>query len=116
MFPTARDLGYDAPADADLFVQPEQGLLSRGGEVLTGRRAVVERQPAKGKLLVAVDDGSFVYTPVPGSSGDDSFTYHTEVTTADGGVVKSAVTTVTLRIGGAAPGFAGAGGPRMQAA
>jgi hypothetical protein len=109
VFPTARDLGYDAPADADLFVQPEQGLLSRGGEVLTGRRVVVGRQPAKGKLLVAVDDGSFVFTPVPGSSGDDSFTYHTEVTAADGGVVKSAVTTVTLRIGGAAPGFEGRG-------
>jgi hypothetical protein len=102
VLPPAQDRTYPASSSADLFVQPEQGLLSTSdGDVPPGVRVVVEAPPARGKLQMG-GDGGFKFSPTPaaGSRGPDSFTYRTEATAADGSIVKSATKTVTLDIGG----------------
>ena len=99
-----QDLSYDAPADAELFVQPEQGLLSHGGGAAArGWKAAVDTQTAHGTLAVSPTTGSFTFTPKQGYKGPDSFTFHTEAAAADGSTLKSATRTVSLDIGGGLP-------------
>lgn len=66
---------YTAAPDQELAVPAASGVLSGvsgpGGAQLS---ASVATQPTHGSLTMA-DDGSFTYTPAPGYSGADSFTY-----------------------------------------
>lgn len=66
---------YTATSDQELAVPAASGVLS-GVSVPSGVQlsANVVAPPAHGSLTLA-DDGSFTYTPAPGYSGADSFTY-----------------------------------------
>jgi len=72
--PIAKPDSYGVVAPGPLKVQ-RPGVLAndsdRGGDVLTAK---VETLPAHGDLSLA-SDGSFVYKPVAGFLGTDSFTY-----------------------------------------
>ncbi len=93
----------DAPlADADSYSTTEDGVLTvdaadgvlandtdEDGDILT---ASLVDEPAHGTVALA-EDGSFVYTPEAGFSGEDSFTY----VTSDG-QAESATTLVAIAV------------------
>ncbi len=92
--PVADDDGpYLAPAGDTFMVAASQGVLANDadadGDPLT---AVLVTSPAHGALTLR-RDGSFVYTPAPGHTGADAFTYG-----ATDGLGTSAPATVTLDV------------------
>jgi Big-like domain-containing protein/uncharacterized protein DUF4214 len=93
--PSAADDSFTASSGQPLNV-PAPGLLSNDsdadGDPLS---AVLVQGPQHGSLQLAAD-GSFVYTPSPGYSGADQFTYR-----ADDGVLQSPAATVAIQVSAA---------------
>jgi parallel beta-helix repeat protein len=90
--PAAFDDRYTTPQDTPLRVS-KPGILTndtspRGYPL----RAILIGGPAHGKLVLQAD-GSFTYTPDPGFTGSDRFTYK-----ANDGLADSNVATVTLTV------------------
>jgi hypothetical protein len=92
--PTAQDDQYAALPDSTLVVGAPGGVLANDtdpdGDPLT---AVLVSAPAHG-TLVFQPNGAFEYTPAPGYTGQDSFTYR-----ASDGTFLSNLAVVTLSIG-----------------
>jgi VCBS repeat-containing protein len=59
------------------------------GDALT---AQVASDPSQGAVILS-PDGSFTYTPNPGATGQDSFTY----TASDGDLTSTATVTITIQ-------------------
>lgn len=76
-------------ADQPLVVDADHGVLAN--DKGTGLTAVVTDQPKAGTVTMA-PDGSYTYTPKPGTSGKDSFGY--EVTDGNGQTGTGIVTIV----------------------
>jgi VCBS repeat-containing protein len=93
--PVAVADNYATNTGTALSVPPAQGVLSNDtdadGNPLT---AVKQTDPTNGTLALNAN-GSFVYTPDPGASGPDSFTY-----VANDGTANSASATVTIAVNG----------------
>jgi uncharacterized repeat protein (TIGR01451 family) len=112
--PVANDDSYTAAQDAPLTVE-EPGVVANDTD-LTGDQLspILVAGPSNGTLRLNRFDGSFTYTPNPGFTGTDSFTYK-----ASDGDAESNVATVTITVGASARPdddddliFAGAGGAR----
>jgi hypothetical protein len=93
--PAAADDSYVTPQSVPL-VQAAPGVLandsdSGGGALLVDTTPVVA--PANGILSLAAD-GSFTYTPTPGFTGSDTFTYR--VTSVATGLAATGVVTLTV--------------------
>ncbi len=94
--PVAVADSYSVSENGSLTVLAANGVLSNdsdgdSGDTLT---ALLVSQPSHGTLTFDSNgDGGFVYTPLAGYSGSDSFTYQ-----ASDGARSSAVTTVTLTV------------------
>jgi VCBS repeat-containing protein len=93
--PIAFDDSYLTLEDTALeIIDPAEGVLfndeDANGDLLT---AVLDEDPTHGDLLLD-PDGTFTYTPDPGYTGDDSFSYHAY----DGRVSSSpALVSITVR-------------------
>jgi Tol biopolymer transport system component len=86
---------YDVLANGVLTV-PDPGVLSNDADVNADPlRASVNIRPAHGTLILA-PGGGFTYTPAPGWTGVDSFTY----AVSDGVSATSPLTTVALTVWG----------------
>jgi VCBS repeat-containing protein len=75
--PVATSDEYDVTEGGQLVVAAEDSVLANdtdadAGETLT---ATLLANPTKGTVSDFAADGTFTYTPGPGVSGDDSFTY-----------------------------------------
>ena len=72
--PVAEADRYTLPQDATLTISATKGLVAN--DTLNGHavEVVLEAPPSSGTLILR-PDGSFVYTPAPGSSGTVAFTY-----------------------------------------
>jgi hypothetical protein len=94
---------YSAQADQALTVDAVGGVLANDtdadGDALT---AVVVAGPASGTLALAAD-GSFVYTPNAGFSGQDTFSYKANDGQADG---PETIVTINVVAQGALPPLA----------
>ena len=92
--PRAVDEAYGTAEDVPLVV-PAPGLLANDlyFELDDPQRAVLAAGPAHGALALQ-EDGSFIYTPEPGFSGTDQFTYQA----SDGGPSLWGPATVTLTV------------------
>ena len=91
---------YQATANTPLSIASPGVLaadVSPDGSALT---AVLDSQPSHGSVTLN-PDGSFTYTPAPGFTGDDEFTYQA----IDGSGVLSAPTEVTIQVQGSAAAF-----------
>ena len=90
--PTAAEEAYTA-FPGQVLNMSAPGVLGNdgdaGGDVVT---AVLDTTTAHGNLTLN-PDGSFSYTPAPGFSGQDTFTYH-----AHDGEANSAPVTVTIKV------------------
>ncbi len=93
--PATADDAYVTPQDVAL-VQAAPGVLANDSDA-GGGALVVDTTPvagpASGALSLAAD-GSFTYTPAPGFTGSDSFTYR--VTSAGSGLTATAIATITV--------------------
>jgi hypothetical protein len=96
----ANDTYHFAPATT-LAVDAARGVLANDSDP-GGRRlaAALAAGPLHGQLTFNAD-GSFSYTPAPGFSGTDSFTY--QVNNGQGGTSAATVTLVALADTGAVP-------------
>ncbi len=72
--PVANNDSYSVTSDTTLDVSAS-GVLAN--DVGTGLSAILDTGPAHGALTLNAD-GSFSYTPTPGFSGTDTFTYFAE--------------------------------------
>ena len=91
--PVAEADGYNAPgSDQSLTVSPSNGVLANDtdpdGTTLTAQKT---SDPSQGSVTLS-PDGSFTYTPNPGATGQDFFTY----SASDGSLQSSATVTITL--------------------
>ena len=95
--PTSANDTYSATEGTPLSVAAPAGVLandtSNGGGAMT---AVVVANPASGTLTLG-PDGAFVYTPAPGFTGADTFTYRASNISGPGNVatVSIAVAAIT---------------------
>ncbi|HUF09591.1 MAG TPA: Ig-like domain-containing protein [Rhodothermales bacterium] len=89
--PRAEPDQYDVPANTDLVVPPPGVLENDSDEEGTALVAVLADSPDG--VLELDADGGFAYSPPPGFSGTDSFTYR-----ASDGVNFSAVTNVVILV------------------
>lgn len=92
--PVAADDSYLTLEDTPLVItDPAEGVLfndlDANGDVLT---AVIDQTTVNGVLLPNAD-GTFVYTPDPGYTGSDSFSYH-----ASDGSLSSNLATVSITV------------------
>ncbi|HEY6072740.1 MAG TPA: Ig-like domain-containing protein, partial [Anaerolineales bacterium] len=95
--PLAADDSYSTYFNTSLVV-PAPGVLANDSDPDTDPlTAVLAQGPAHGSLVLN-PDGSFTYSPAPGYSGPDSFTY-----TASDGTASSATATVQLTISAGGP-------------
>ncbi len=91
--PSASGGWYSTQEGGRLVESALFGLLSLSSDVFKNPlSAMVSREPLDGTLTVNLD-GSFVYTPNPGFTGTDSFTY-----TVTDGTFRSAPATVTINV------------------
>ena len=93
--PATADDAYLTPQDTTL-TQPAPGVLANdadtsGGTLTVDTTPVVA--PSSGTLSLAAD-GSFSYTPNPGQTGSDTFTYR--ATSSITGLSSNAVVTITI--------------------
>jgi hypothetical protein len=91
--PTAGDDAYSAVENQALTVQADGVLGNDADAEFDALTATLVSGPAHGTLAFGAD-GSFTYTPAPGYSGSDSFTY-----IANDGQADSNVATVQLTVG-----------------
>ncbi|HUT93242.1 MAG TPA: Ig-like domain-containing protein [Thermoguttaceae bacterium] len=96
--PTTIDDEYDVEGGETLTVTVEEGLLANDVNVEDTFDVVVVDDVDHGTLVPA-DDGSFTYTPTPGFTGTDTFTYK-----LTDGTDESNVATVTITVTGDLPG------------
>ncbi len=98
--PVAVDDSYSAVQDNALVVAAP-GVLSNDTDAQSNPlTTIVGTLPSHGNLTLNAN-GSFTYTPAPGYTGPDSFTYR-----ANDGSLNSSVATVTLTVGaGGVNGF-----------
>jgi large repetitive protein len=91
--PVASSDAYAAVAETPLWVHAGAGVLVNDSDP-DGDELVAERasSPARGVVYLS-PDGSFVYVPEFGFTGEDAFTYR-----ASDGSLRSQVTTVTLTV------------------
>jgi len=92
--PVAADDNYNAPADGQVQIQQSIGLLSNDTNYTPDTKitASVVSLPEHGSLQLN-SDGSFIYMPVSGFKGADSFTYK-----VDNGTFISNIATVHLTV------------------
>ena len=91
--PVAMDDGYSVDMDDSLVVDAASGVLANDSDLdLEPLTAQLAADVAHGTLALA-GDGSFTYTPDPGYSGADFFTYR-----ATDGQALSNLATVTLTV------------------
>ena len=93
--PLAQDGSYSTPANRALAI-PSGGLLA--SDTGSGLTAAVVDSTADGSLSVGTD-GSATYTPNPGFSGADTFTYQA----VDADSLHSNTATVTINVGAQPP-------------
>ena len=90
--PAADPDGYSTPGGGTALTVGAPGVLANDsdpeGTPLSAQSASV---PSQGAVLLS-PDGSFTYTPAPGATGVDSFTYQA----SDGSLQSSATVTVTI--------------------
>jgi PKD repeat protein len=90
--PSAVSDNYSTPQEAALTVAAPGVLVNDtdpDGDALT---AQVASEPSQGAVILS-PDGSFTYTPNPGATGQDSFTY----TASDGDLTSTATVTITIQ-------------------
>ncbi len=81
--PTAVDDAYNADQNTTLNIGAGTGLLDNDTDPETNPLTVLDyTQPANGSVTVN-PDGSFAYTPTPGYTGMDTFTYTIDDTEQD---------------------------------
>jgi len=95
--PVAADDAFGVEGDATLAV-PAPGVLGNDSDPQSEPLAAILDQGVASGTLALQADGSFVYTPFPGFSGTDSFTY-----VASDGAHVSGAATVTLTVAPAPP-------------
>ena len=84
---------YTLAVDTQLITNQANGVLFNDNDIDgDGLNAVLNVDVSNGTLTLNAD-GSFEYTPDPGFTGQDSFTYF-----ANDGTIDSVATTVTLTI------------------
>ena len=91
--PVAQSDEYDAPgSDQSLTVSPSNGVLANDTDP-DGTTLIAQKtsDPSQGSVTLS-PDGSFTYTPNPGATGQDSFTY----SASDGSLQSSETVTITL--------------------
>ncbi|MFV2066137.1 MAG: Ig-like domain-containing protein [Pirellulales bacterium] len=97
--PVAVDDEYTTDPGVQLAVSVAEGVLQNDTDIDdTNRTAQLVNGTSNGALDPA-DDGSFTYTPNPGFSGEDSFTYRA----LDDEPAASNVATVTITVGSGNP-------------
>ncbi|MEP7225742.1 MAG: Ig-like domain-containing protein [Gemmatimonadales bacterium] len=94
--PVAGDDSYTMFAsDPALTVSAAGGVLSNDSDPDAGTTLTAQignTLPSQGTVNLSAD-GSFTYTPNPGATGTDSFTY----TASDGGLTSNAAVTITIQ-------------------
>lgn len=102
--PTAVSDSYDLPSGNQLMI-PAPGVLANDtdpdGDPLSSR---LVSAPVNGQLILQ-PNGGFIYTPTPGFTGTDEFSYR-----ANDGQSDSGAATVTLHVAALAPGMLENGG------
>jgi hypothetical protein len=95
--PAAANDSYATSQNTPLTVDVAHGLLANDSDPDDNQLAVAgnNTSPAHGTLALT-ENGSFVYTPSPGFSGVDSFTYQ-----ASDGQLRSNMATVMITVGAA---------------
>jgi len=92
--PLAGEDSYEVAAGSALQIEAPGVLANDTDADADTLTAVLDQAPAHGTLALA-EDGSFTYTPEPGFTGEDVFTYH-----AFDGQAGSEIVNVTLVITG----------------
>jgi len=99
--PVAQEDSYETPSNIDLVIAAP-GVLSNDsdpeGQALV---AVLLAEPSNGVLGGLSADGGFVYTPNPGFTGEDQFTYQAQ--DSNGGSSSPATVRVTVTPANGAP-------------
>lgn len=91
--PVANPDGYVTEPGTPLTVTPANGVLTNDNNIDNATlSAIVEDDPTNGNVTLNTD-GSFTYTPNPGFSGTDLFTYKIDDATSF-----SNITTVTIEV------------------
>ncbi len=93
--PLALSDAFDVDADDVLVVAADNGILANdvnAPDAADPLTAVLQTQPANGTLTLQ-PDGAFSYSPDPGFSGTDSFTYKAS---GDAGQSNGATVTITV--------------------
>jgi hypothetical protein len=92
--PIGKPDSYQVLMNGSLSVNAAQGVLTNDTDVFHNPlQAVLVRKPYNGQLVYLAKDGSFLYVPVAGYTGRDSFTY----SPSDGAIVGDTVT-VTIDV------------------
>lgn len=92
--PVAQNDSYATPFNTPLTVAAP-GLLGNDNDPDSNpMTAQWSSNPSHGTLTSLNANGGFVYTPMPGYSGSDSFTYH-----VNDGTANSSATTVSITVG-----------------
>jgi len=95
--PVAEDDDYETAEGVPLNVNVASGVLENDFDGNAAAEAIIVAGPASGNVGLNAD-GSFIYTPSAGSSGQDSFTYYVRTPLFD-----SNAATVTISVFGQAP-------------
>jgi VCBS repeat-containing protein len=92
--PVAQADAYNTPGGDQALTVPAPGVLSNDSDPDTGATLTAQgaSQPSQGGVILS-PDGSFTYTPNPGATGQDSFTY----TASDGDLTSTATVTITIQ-------------------
>jgi len=90
--PVAEDDTYETDEDVPLIIDAAGGVLDNDFDGNAAAEAIIVTGPANGNVGLNAD-GSFTYTPAPGVSGPDSFTYFVRTPVFD-----SNVATVTISV------------------
>ena len=93
--PIAVNDSYDMDDEGQLVVSASEGVLANDQEIEGDPMTAVLVETTQNGDLELADDGSFVYTPVQGFIGRDTFTYQ-----AQAGDLLSNIATVTINVGG----------------
>ena len=95
--PVAVDIGYDVQAGGTLAADPSRNLTTDAAYDLDGYplTAAPNDGPTHAAAFALNADGTFSYTPQPGFTGADGFTFH-----VNGGGMGSNTATVSLNVSG----------------
>lgn len=93
--PAASDDTYTTSEGTPLSV-PESGVLANDQDPDGDALTAVPADPAQHGTVALNSDGSFTYTPDPGFSGTDTFTYRASDGTADSNVATVTVTVIAV--------------------